>query len=77
MKVTQWFSPRVNPVHKGFYERDYPARCTPAAMQFESRDYWDGKNWYLGYWDARRAELTYVNLQMDGVFSWRGLAVKP
>lgn len=42
-KVTPWFPHYVSPVHIGMYQRDWGIW----ADDLQSRDYWDGNQWFL------------------------------
>ena len=64
--LTEWFPPHLNPVHVGFYQRDY-SDCFITSIP----DYWDGKYWLIGRKDGQAIERTSYRLP------WRGLKTAP
>lgn len=69
MKVTQWFSASVKPVHVGTYQVKFDS-CRPDS-NIDTR-YWDGAYWRISRDEARSA----FGLYPVGREVWRGLANK-
>lgn len=65
-KLTDWFPPEVLPVRPGWYQREWPSHPSSAMP-----DFFDGRNWFIGYnWRPYKYPLP-VPLR------WRGLADPP
>lgn len=65
-KLTDWFSGLVQPIIKGWYERDYGKPHADWHL-----DHWNGKEWWYG--DGKKAYARALNQHRR----WRGLAENP
>jgi hypothetical protein len=69
-KYTDWFSPKIKPVHIGVYEVSLGRFYSPPYA------YWNGKRWGL----AALSVATATNCKLTAVArqdkSWRGLTKK-
>lgn len=61
----------IKPVHVGWYARNY-GDDDDNRHWLNDRDYWDGKNWWLG---GKNGNMICVD--QSPIESWRGLAEKP
>lgn len=66
-KKTPWFSPKINPVHKGVYET--MIRGENGKWFVAAKWYWDGVRWC---WKSNIASPLFEQHRR-----WRGLAEKP
>jgi hypothetical protein len=67
MKLTQWFSGDVKPVHIGVYER---------RLKFTTDVYyslWDGENWQWLYWTVKDAAASAGAPSAFQNLPWRGV----
>ena len=72
MKLTRWYPPNINPVHKGVYE----IKSTDEELRWFR--YWDGRHWHVGDWLPTGATLG-SNLKSTITYPhdpWRGLVKK-
>lgn len=66
--LTQWFSPEIDPVYVGWWQRDYGDDNPKATAQ---PDWWDGQQFMAAF----EGEVTPC-CAVTGL-PWRGLADKP
>lgn len=75
IKLTQWFSSKLLPVRKGWYEVGHDAKFYPYPRKHKltgNRRYFDGKNWRAGWSN----ELISIFGSHESHI-WRGLAEPP
>jgi len=71
MKLTNWFSRYVKPVHIGVYQRD---------SFTGDYSYWNGKFWCVGFTEIQElgrypSTQKYASIEQNA--KWRGLAYDP
>lgn len=67
--LTQWFAPEIDPVHVGWYQRDYGDGYNAAATAHH--DWWNGTQ-FMAAFDGEVTPCPAVT-----GLPWRGLADKP